>query len=406
MLFFKNKKLAFNPQRCTQCGACLAACPNGSLKNAFTSATGLNAMYADESCTRCGKCVSVCPAHHLPRQIKAQDIFPARMEAFLSRNKSDAVAYSSSSGGAARTIAKACLDSRLVGQVYMVLADDKYPWAKGCLISDGDEAMRATTSMYLPVMGAKELEQASGGESILVVGLPCQVLAAQKLLRDKYKKIYTLSIFCKQQKTLGATRHYCKRVGCEFTFDGPPMQFRGTGWPGVVRRGEHELLHIKFCVLPFGFPLWRVPGCNMCNMPFGNETDISIADPWGIDDEKDTFNTPGNSLVMIMTDDGRKMFSAGASSLVSTEIEDINIVRRSVDLAGIVRKHDLAQAHAGKKAPILIRLARIAEIIQSRILEQFLLHIKLTEKLYWACGKQPQLAKLIYRAAKFFEKKS
>ena len=56
-----NLWLVLDPQKCTKCGKCVSACPNGSLMLApYVQATGNNGLFHTQ-CNLCGRCIEVCP---------------------------------------------------------------------------------------------------------------------------------------------------------------------------------------------------------------------------------------------------------------------------------------------------------------------------------------------------------
>jgi NAD-dependent dihydropyrimidine dehydrogenase PreA subunit len=52
-------RVAVDGGRCTACGRCLQACPQGVF--AFDSGSGTAMAASPDACTLCGRCVQVCP---------------------------------------------------------------------------------------------------------------------------------------------------------------------------------------------------------------------------------------------------------------------------------------------------------------------------------------------------------
>ncbi len=390
MLSLPGKQLVFDISRCAQCGLCLAACPSKALLKRLDKRTGLTHISAASHCVACGKCVAVCPARILPDKQITGPVTPRQV--VLSAHIDDSTRKAASSGAAIRGIVRQALEKGLVEHAYLLLKDDKYPWAKGCIAGKDFDMASAANSMYLPVLAGENLDQVPGGKSILVVGTACQLYGAFRLLRKRYETVYSVAVFCKQQKTLYSSRHFAKRLGVEFSFDGPPMQYRGNGWPGFVQLGGKAKAWRKMASFPYGQRLWRVPGCRLCPDPFCLEADISVADPWGIDSDSAT----GRSLLAIWSANGEKLVDNAAEILVNTA-SGTDALLESVEFDGILRKSQLTAYYAGKKVTSRVRIAGILERSQIALLEFLDKTLPIPEFGYRVLARLPLLAHILLK---------
>lgn len=362
MLSLQNQKITFNMARCTQCGVCFAACPHEALDGTLDETTGLTRIFPNEKCVLCGKCVAVCPARILPEKTITGPVTPITV--LLGGNIDPKIRTDSSSGGAIRTLVQQALRSGLVENAYLLVRDEAYPWSKGALVGKDFEIGDAANSMYLPVLAGRNLNLAQGGKSILLVGTTCQLQGAFRLLKKRYDKIYSIAVFCKQQKTLHTSRHFARRLGTAFSLLGPPMQYRGEGWPGLVRLGERAEPYKKMAAFPYRQRLWRIPGCRSCPDPFCLDADISVADPWGIDQDSPT----GRSMLAVWTAKGTALLESCGETLCS-EKTTVEAMLPSVDFDGILCKSKLAAYYAGKKVSMRTRIAGTIERGQIGLLE-------------------------------------
>lgn len=384
MLYFKNKILNFDQNRCTQCGVCLAACPEDALDVALDVKTGLSAITPNQNCIKCGKCAACCPAVILPEKRVPAGFRPLR--SFVSRCKDEKTRQKASSGGAVRSIVEQALASGLVRQAYLLLSDEAYPWARGALVEGRLDLDSVANSRYLPILAMRNLNKADGGESILLVGTACQLYGARRLLEPSYGAVYSITIFCKQQKRLALSRHFARRLGERFDINGPPMQYRGDGWPGRVGYNGKSLPYARLASLPYGQKLWRVPGCRCCPDPFCLESDLAVADPWTLESAG-----PGNSLVMVLSDGGGRLLENASGRLISADLSEREM-RVSVDYASVEKKARLTSYYAGKKCDRRVRLAGLLEKWQIRLLEMLVENLPLPTVGYKLLSRLPKLS--------------
>lgn len=142
----------------------------------------------------------------------------------------------------------------------------------------------------------------------MIVGTACQLKALKAIVKNKCNELIEVCIFCKQQKTLDSTKFIAKMLGESISKDSEfYSQYRGQGWPGIVKINKKELAYDRAAQLPFGRRLWTVPGCNICGDSYGIKAgaDISLMDPWIISKK----NNLGETLITIHTLKGQELLS-------------------------------------------------------------------------------------------------
>ncbi len=391
MICQQNQSIIFLQNRCVQCGTCLAACHSGSL-TAEVQETGLWKITHDNtSCDGCMRCIMVCPARLLPNLSLSEEFLSRLLDVRLAYSRDNKERWKSSSGGAGRTLIKGALEKGLVDAVYTLKKTADYPWTEGTYYYRPSDTHCIPNSIYHPVLVNRNLTTDAKAKRILLVGTACQILAAQKLLRYTSGDITTIAIFCKQQKTLEATTHLARRLRVDFSTEascGP--EYRGQGWPGRFTIGERSIAWEVAAAVVFGKRLWRVPGCRFCPNPMGVGVDITLADPWGLD----ASGQIGKSMAMVWTDRGKALINANGD-ILATEGLDRQLLAGSIDMAGIIRKQNLAAYYLGKKVSLRTSIAGAAERLQTAALESILKRWNIPDFAHKVLGRMPDLPSLI-----------
>lgn len=387
MLSRTKNDVVFDINRCVQCGTCLAACPNDALSEVLREDGLWSIAQKREKCDRCFKCVAVCPAHSLPKKKVYRADLKNILQLCLVHAEDQEVRRRSSSGGAARVISSAVLEAGITDAVYSVAKAPEYPWAKGQLWKKPIDISQMANSMYLPILVNRNLDVVKKMHSILLIGTTCQLLAAENLLKERCEHIFKVAIFCKQQKNIKSTFHMARRLNQEsFDMNSDTVEYRGGNWPGQVRIKGKAMKWEIAAALPFGKRLWRVPGCRMCSNPFGKDSDLTLADPWGIDQA----GGPGNTLTVVWTEKGRELLAVCKGKLNIKNI-DKSLLPKSIIWRDICRKRILADYYLDKKVSMNIRFAGRAERLQTALFENLLERVSLPDILYKIMARLPDL---------------
>ncbi|MEW6380563.1 MAG: Coenzyme F420 hydrogenase/dehydrogenase, beta subunit C-terminal domain [bacterium] len=365
--------ISFEPNRCCQCGVCLSVCPHGALTACIDDKLLIYRIdWQREKCSLCGRCVKTCPAS-VTSTWSVQQNPPEIPATYLAWITDERLRYCSSSGGACRGLIQAALDCGLADYAYTLLKTDAFPWAQGRWMRSIEDLSAIANSLYLPLMFGKNLYPLPAGNRLLVAGLPCQLAAFTRSLggsrslssnrslsSSKVKgDLFTIAIFCKQQKTFGFARFFASLAGYEFP-SCPPITFRGNGWPGQVSIGSSPGSYSEpweqIAGLIFGKKLWRLPACALCADPFASGADLVLADPWGISGQS---IDAGKTLVFAMSMRGRSFLESqkgqeagkrqegGKKQMAWNEIPG-KVAFDSIDWPGMVRKARLKKLYAGQ----------------------------------------------------------
>ncbi len=396
MLLETPKGIEFEPGRCTQCGACLAACKTGSLQ-AFPAQHGLfSIMWSEENCSHCLACTHVCPAHQLPQA----GFDPGKLDRALGYSLAFArdqdIRRQASSGGTGRLLIKRALATKLADLAYTLKEIEGYPWAEGSFWQKGDDVACMPNSMYLPILVMKNLRLKRLKEkyrSLLVVGTACQLLAAEKLVGKKVQKLYKVAIYCKQQKDFRATKYCARRLNLPTDSSIPgkisKVVYRGDGWPGKVKFNQCGLAWEQAAAVPFGKRLWRVPGCRFCPDAFGINADLTLLDPWGIRSKSDL----GETLVVAWTARGAELLQVAAEEL---QVENLSaeMGKNAIDVADMFRKAALVDFYLGNRVSLRTRLAGWGEVLQCHLYQGILETLRFPSIVHKLIAHAPDLRNL------------
>lgn len=367
MLEFESDHIEYNLNQCQQCGICDAVCPKSAIKMLLRK-DGTHEVCIDHNlCIKCGKCVKVCPAN---KKQSFENYFSSlpQKKFYLGYNKDNHIRRLSSSGGVCKTLIIESLRSGLVDGVYSLKKSNTYPYAEGEFYTKQNipEYADIPNSVYHSVMLCQNARKIQKCNTLMVIGTSCQLQALDTYLKKYCNTLIKVCIFCKQQKTVESTRFLAKILGTKIPNNlAFTAEYRGNGWPGMVRINSKEIPYHRAAQLSFGRRLWTVPGCNVCGDPFGFScnADITLMDPWKIRNHNDT----GETLVIANTDQGNILLTQIDNVIL--EKKEYSSVKEALSLKDIVRKQNLVPFFRNETNNKKIILAGKAEILQQKYLQ-------------------------------------
>jgi len=307
MLHFVDNSVTYQYNKCQQCGVCKAICPKHAISFELQKNGTHKVIVDNNKCIRCKRCVNSCPANKCEEYKNYFDSFKYK-KYFLGYNSNDKVRRESSSGGVCKTLIIEGLRSGYIDGVYTLKKTDKYPYAEGEFYTKENipDYCDLPNSIYHSVMACTNVNRIERCNRLMIVGTSCQLRALEKIAKSRCNELIKICIFCKQQKTLDSTRFLAKIIGEKINNDKKfYAQYRGTGWPGIVKINNSSLPWHRAAQLPFGRRLWTVPGCDVCGDSYGIESnaDITLMDPWIIRER----NELGETLITVHTEKGLKI---------------------------------------------------------------------------------------------------
>ena len=366
MLSINESVLKYSYDCCQQCGICESVCPKKAISFSLLE-NGLQRVIIDNSkCILCGKCVNICPANI---ENDFQYYFKSFRDKtyFLGYNRDNEIRQNSSSGGVCKTIIIEGLKNGFIDGVYTLKRTTQYPYAEGEFYTNRNipSYNDLPNSIYHSVMACSNIKKIEKCNRLVLVGTSCQLRALEKIAKNKCNELIQICIFCKQQKTLDSTRFLAKIIGEKIDNDMKfCAQYRGTGWPGVVKINNSSLPWHRAAQLPFGRRLWTVPGCDVCGDSYGIESnaDITLMDPWIIREK----NELGDTLITVHTEKGLKILKDIPNIVL--EAKSYTEVEPALSLKDVWKKQQLVPFFRGEECGDKIIKAGKAEIKQRKIL--------------------------------------
>jgi len=179
----------------------------------------------------------------LPERPLREEDFSSLQHICLAAARDEKLRFDASSGGVARGLAQAALESGFVDAVYGVRQLDCAPFYEGSCFFDAGEISQMANSVYCAFPFAANLKKNPAGrplKRLLFIGTNCQLQAAENFYRGTSTELFQVAIYCKQQKTLDYVRWLRREMNQPEDMEAP-IYFRGQGWPGKIRSGTQTL---------------------------------------------------------------------------------------------------------------------------------------------------------------------
>jgi len=182
---------------CSLCGACITACYWEAVR--FDPQQPSQIFYDSELCVNCSRCLIVCPQAILwtRKDLYCEDL--KVLDAYQARSKNVEVLSRSQDGGVVTTLAMKVLERGLVDAVVLAGTEDKW-LPKPILAFKPEEVLRCSKSKYFYIPSLLELGRFDDVKKVMVVGLPCQIRAVERLAEFDVgvsrKVTYKVGLFC------------------------------------------------------------------------------------------------------------------------------------------------------------------------------------------------------------------
>lgn len=327
--------------KCTQCYACVNACPK-SCVSMQEAADGFTLPIIDrEKCVECGACMKAC--HRLTEKVQYRT--PKKTYACWTKNELDR--RRSSSGGAFSILARKILNEGGIVYGASMCEDLK---VRHIGVESTDDIIRLQGSKYLQSYLGNTYKEVRAhlrdGRKVLFTGTPCQVGGLLTFLHREYDNLYTCDVVCHGVPSQKAFDIYIDKIGIQGKCKN--FNFRFTeGWgfqlsrqlESLTKDGDSNKKIISpknaYYLRAFTKGLMFSEACYSCAYAQPERaSDVTLADYWGLGVMK-PFNHPthkGVSLLLVNSDKALELLN---------ECPDLFFEERPLEEA-IVGNHNLS----------------------------------------------------------------
>jgi len=339
----------------------------------------------------CKSCIVACPAQTLPFKRLEEHHWKEIKGTFIVSSKDRKMRFTSSSGGVARTLVKGSLEKEIVDSAYTLRRTREYPWAEGTFWKEFVDIATMPNSVYLPILAYENFRPDQKKGNFLLVGTNCQLIGARNILGKEGSRACTISLCCKQQKTLGFALFVAKRLGIVLNRESSEgISFRGEGWPGRIRIGCSAMDWEDAAGLPYGKKLWRVPGCRFCPNPAGADVDLTLADPWQIyGDDK-----VGSTLVIAWTKKGIDLLRNN-EDLLDVGTIGAESAKESIGWPLVQKRQSLVDHYMKKNTTFRTNVIASIDDFTISLMESVLSRYRLPKFMYKVLGHLPNMENLL-----------
>lgn len=311
---------------CCGCHACYNICPKNAIEMAVDE-KGFKYPRIDETkCIGCNLCEKVCPILN-KKEVVNEPV------SYACYNKNEEVRKNSSSGGIFTLLAEKILEKN--GVIYGASFNNEW-LVEHIRIDNKNDLYKLRTSKYLQSsindtykQAKKDLDE---NRLVLFTGTPCQVNGFISYLNGKqYDNLYTQDIIC---HGVPSPKVWIKYLNYREKLDGQcPMRInfrqKDDGWNlyALLLQYHNNAYKINHRDDLFMQAFLRNAclrdSCYSCSFKSKNrQTDITLADFWGVEDIVPEFNdNKGTSLLIVNTKKGEKLFENIKDKMIFQETD-------------------------------------------------------------------------------------
>lgn len=300
---------------CTGCMACVEVCNRGAIK-IVDDFKNYNAVIEKKKCVECGRCKHVCQNNE-----KLELKKPLNWKQGWSHKNE--IRERAASGGLASSLMEAFIEKKAGYVCGCTFSNGKFEFkivnnvsSIGCF--SGSKYVKSNPqNVYKKI---KKLLQV--GESVLFVGLPCQVAGLKSYVGEFQKKLYTIDLICHGTPSPKILELYLKEHGIQID-ELTDLRFRKKN--NFRLYNEYKALTDEDMpdryLFAFLKSLIYTDNCYDCN--FAKEkriSDITLGDSWGSNLSAEE-QKKGISLILCQTDKGQELLELSDVHLENVERE-------------------------------------------------------------------------------------
>lgn len=249
------------------------------------------------------------------------------VKAYATYNKDNSIRKESSSGGAFSAFAEYIINHN--GVVYGVKMSDDCYYAEYIRIKTKEDIEKIRGSKYVQAkMGdtlCKVKNDLDNGLTVLFSGTGCQVNGLKSFLGREYKNLYCIDVVCHGVPSQLLWKKYIdnqeQRFGKVLSVD---FRCKNKRWEkfGVKEKSifisKSKDSFFRIFLRDYGLR----PSCYNCYAKTNKQSDISLADFWGINKVSPEMNdNKGVSLVLVRTEKGKYLYRECSKRMISKEVD-------------------------------------------------------------------------------------
>lgn len=311
--------------QCCGCSACLNICPHKAISMVKDEEGFLYPQINNDHCVECKACIKVCAFHDKKGEeniLKNKiDKIPKDQEVYAAKHLDEEVRKNSASGGAFTAISDYVLKQN--GMIYGAVFNDTFEVVHSCAVNK-EQRNRMRGSKYVQSRLGNIFQDIRAnlemGKLVLFTGTPCQCAGLKSYLNKNYANLILCDIVCHGVPSPMLWEDYKKYLEQKYQDKIKNITFRSKdkGWSNSTMKVEFaHSLHRKnmqedpYYILFFSHQSMR-PSCYQCiYASYHRETDLSLADFWGIENiNKSFYDDKGISLILANTKRGKEIVEA------------------------------------------------------------------------------------------------
>lgn len=313
-------------EQCCGCSACYNICPQNAIIMEEDKKGFKYPKVNIEKCINCKLCEKVCPIINNKEGVN-------KTKAYASINKDDEIRKESSSGGIFTLLAEEVIE--MDGVVFGAAFDENFNVIHKC-IKNKNEIGELRGSKYVQSDIGESYKQAKifleQNKYVLFTGTPCQIEGLKNFLGKNYDKLYTQDFICHGVPSKKIWKKYLSFMQKDKEKLIKTINFRNKkhGWENYSMNIEYNNKKIynkehnkDIYMRAFLQNISLRESCYNCQFKkYNRNSDITLADFWGISKVKPEINDhKGTSLVIINSNKGKFLFEKIRNRCIIKEVD-------------------------------------------------------------------------------------
>lgn len=348
------KEIVYEERLCTGCGACFQICPQGAISMSANEEGFLFPIIDEALCNDCGLCKMTCPVNKAAEEgteTAAVEAVTVKHKAYACYSRDEAVRAKSSSGGMFTQLALSVI--RENGVVFGAGFDSDFR-VRHAYIHNAQDLDDLRRSKYVQSDTGNTFREVKAflgdGRKVLYCGTPCQIAGLKAFLGRDDPNLLTCDLACHGVPSPKVWGMYLDYIMDRYQNKIRDVSFRdkSTGWSDSSMRidfddGRRYMDRVKkeIFFIGFGKSVFNRKSCFNCKFRIDQtKADITLADFWGIDrdKEKEYADNKGVSLIITHTAAGEEALSRIGESISIRERSLVEAVKYNPRLVNSVNE--------------------------------------------------------------------